>query len=277
MIITKTLSPSPALATYIHHYWIIKTNKTEVSTLIIPMGCMKWMFHRKKPFTVNGITNEKLTTTVCGQYDTAIRIENKEDMEMFCVFFQPYASKLIMGRPCHALMGENVDFDDLEQTEYKDLKRKVEDCADNETAIKEVERFVAQQLYKTEGEANLRTLVHSLKKIVDEPDLRVDQLAASCCLSERQFRRVFNENYGLSPKQMLRIQRLKVATKEIYDSKITNFDEIIYGLGFTDHSHFNKEFQHMVGLSPTEYARYILSVKEQEMISAYRSYHTDKT
>ncbi|MCF2602774.1 hypothetical protein JQM84_03550 [Parabacteroides distasonis] len=43
--------------------------------------------------------------------------------------------------------------------------------------------------------------------------------------------------------------------------------------GFTDHSHFYREFLQFSGMSPTDFLHYLQAIQAPELLSAYRSYH----
>jgi AraC-like DNA-binding protein len=72
------------------------------------------------------------------------------------------------------------------------------------------------------------------------------------CMSERNFRRKFLEEVGMSPKQFSTIIRVKSFSR-YFESERTGYSDLIHKLGYTDHSHFNKEFQKIVGVNPTTY------------------------
>ncbi|RKR82062.1 AraC-like DNA-binding protein [Mucilaginibacter gracilis] len=81
-------------------------------------------------------------------------------------------------------------------------------------------------------------------------DMRV--LRAHCCMSERNFRRKFNEYVGMGPKQYAGIVRIKELMKRYEPSK-SNYLELLTDSGYTDHAHFNKDFQRVVGMGPNTY------------------------
>ncbi|MBQ0156634.1 MAG: hypothetical protein KBT22_08670 [Bacteroidales bacterium] len=78
----------------------MKTHDTSMSQIIMPVGCLRWMFHRKTPFDVNGSSDISFNASVAGLNDKAIKISTTKDVEMITVFFLPYAAQVIMGIPC---------------------------------------------------------------------------------------------------------------------------------------------------------------------------------
>lgn len=239
----------------------------------MPVGCPKWIFHRKRPFDVNGVANIKLKASIIGPYDKAIRITSSEDLEMITVFLMPYAAKMITNIPSHEFYNENVDFEDVESTEFKDLKMRILEAEETESCIGMIEDFILRQLAKTQGSPYLNPLIKAFNLMASNPEVRIDELASTACLSERQFRRVFIDNVGMKPKQIQRIQRFHLATNEIIKSIPANIDQVLYKYGYTDHSHFNREFHDIANISPTEYIAFLENIKKRDVMSAFRSYH----
>ena len=98
-------------------------------------------------------------------------------------------------------------------------------------------------------------------------------LADRACLGERQLRRFFEEYVGMSPKMMIRTKRCLQACRSIQSLQITDFKDIVYRLGFTDHSHLNKEFKAFAGMSPSEYMEHIRHIQQENFLRGYRAYH----
>lgn len=276
MVTAEIILPSVALQPFVHHYWILKTVSNSMSNIILPEGSLHWMFHRKKAFDVDNISQDGVKASATGLYDKAIRISSIEDVELITVFFHPYAAGAIMGMPCKALSFDNIDFESLESMEFKELKHHVLDADSTEECIDMIEDFILRRLIKTQGSPYLKQLQQVFSVMKAKPDVRIDELASVACLSERQFRRVFMDNVGMNPKQIQRIMRFRHATNEIIFSSPENLDRVLYTNGYTDHSHFNHEFHDIVGISPTEYIASLEQVRRRGIMPVYRSYHTPK-
>ncbi|MBQ0024089.1 MAG: helix-turn-helix transcriptional regulator [Prevotellaceae bacterium] len=273
MVTAEIILPSVALQPYVHHYWVLKTAGISLSNIIMPDGCLHWMFHRKKTFDVNNISQDGIKASATGLYDQAIRISSTDDVELITVFFHPYAASAVMGMPCKSLSFDNVDFESLESMDFKALKRHVLDADSTDESIGMIEDFILQQLIKTQDSPYLNRLQKVFEVMKAKPDVRIDELASTACLSERQFRRVFIDNVGMNPKQIQRIMRFRHATNELIHSTPEKLDDMLYTNGYTDHSHFNHEFHDIVGISPTEYIASLEAVRKRGVMPVYRSYH----
>ena len=273
MITVKVIQPSMVLQPYVQHYWIMRTCDTAMSQLIMPMGCLKWIFHRKRPFDVNGRTDLHAQAQAVGPYDKAIHVDSTEYLEMITVFFQPYAAKLIMDIPGREFCNGVCDFDNLENIGFRDLKARIIDAPSAEACIELIEQFVTRQLIRTAGSPYTKPLAHVLDTLMRYPAVRVEELTSAACLCERQFRRVFADHVGMNPKQFRRILRFRLATNAMICSREESLDALLCQYGFTDHSHFNRDFHDIAGLSPTQYIHYLERVSQQGVLPAYRSYH----
>ena len=274
MLQSRLLLPSVPLRPFIHHYWVMRADAFPHEMSVMPRGCAKWIFHRLEPFTVNGVEERGNIATVCGQYHTAARISASHPISLIFVVFQPYAMKMVMGgMPCSLFYANNVDMDSLGMAEFKDLKRRVTEATDDDGAIALIEDFVVRQLSRSPDSAHLPRLQHVSRAIEGHPMLSPAELADRACLSERQFRRVFEDHVGMSPKRMLKVTRFLRAARSIQNLRGHDFTDIVYGMGYTDHSHFNKDFREFAGMSPTEYLQHVRRLEEDRVLEGYRTYH----
>ena len=276
MIKTEVILPSPVLQPFVHHYWVLKTAHTGMSHIIMPVGCLRWMFHRKRPFDVDGVTDIHTNAGVVGLYDKAKHITSHEAVDVIMVFFQPYAAKAVMGIPSDEFVGEYVDFEHLELPGFTELKQRVLEAGATDDCIGLIEDFILRQLTKTQGSPYLKRLEQAFRLMNANPEVRIDELASAACLSERQFRRVFAENVGMNPKQILRIWRFHQASNEMLLSCYKDLDTLLNKYGYTDHSHFNREFHEMAGMSPTEYLAFLEGIRKLGEMPAYRSFHASR-
>lgn len=78
------------------------------------------------------------------------------------------------------------------------------------------------------------------------------QLARACDLSVRAFERHFRTTYGISPHDYLRELRIRLSCNALVFSW-KSITDIASELGFSDQSHFTKEFRRIMGETPRTY------------------------
>lgn len=81
----------------------------------------------------------------------------------------------------------------------------------------------------------------------------VARAAAAAGLSERQFRRVFEELYGAPPKLYQRALRVDRMVRRLHPQPWEDDTHGETPIAFADQPHANREFREMTGMTPTEY------------------------
>jgi AraC-like DNA-binding protein len=98
-----------------------------------------------------------------------------------------------------------------------------------------------------------RAIVHLGHRYVEPIALK--SLAAVACVSKFHLVRLFTATLGITPHRyqlLLRMARAKSLLRE--GAGITN---IAHGLGFADHSHLDRSFRVLMGMTPTQYQQSI--------------------
>ncbi len=85
-----------------------------------------------------------------------------------------------------------------------------------------------------------------------QEDLGIARLAARVFLSERQFRRIFNQTFGESPGRAVERIRIDVA-QDLLTSKSMTIEQISVDTGFQSADAFRRAFYRRTGVNPTDY------------------------
>lgn len=83
-------------------------------------------------------------------------------------------------------------------------------------------------------------------------ELQLDEVARSVNLSASRLRHLFKDETGLSPVQYLKAQRMQKA-KTLLETTFLSLKEVMHQSGFTDRSHFVRDFRKAYGLPPLKY------------------------
>jgi transcriptional regulator GlxA family with amidase domain len=101
----------------------------------------------------------------------------------------------------------------------------------------------------------MESRIHRIIRLMTEElhrEVPITELAKSVNLSASRFRHLFRDSTGLSPTQYLKVYRLQKA-QELLESTFLSVKEVMLRVGFTDKSHFSREFKKLYGLSPINY------------------------
>lgn len=79
---------------------------------------------------------------------------------------------------------------------------------------------------------------------------QVSELAKACEISERHLLRLFKEHLGASPKALSRNMRFQKVRDSIFENPDQSLTQLAYECGFSDQSHFIKDFYFFYGKKP---------------------------
>ena len=94
--------------------------------------------------------------------------------------------------------------------------------------------------------------VEYLLKNYKKSDLSIKAIADKSFMSEVYFRKLFKENYGISPQKYIINLRIQNAVGLI-STGYYSLKEIAYMSGYNDYKYFSVEFKKNMGVSPSEY------------------------
>lgn len=83
----------------------------------------------------------------------------------------------------------------------------------------------------------------------------LDEAASAAGLSERQFRRVFRDRYGVSPKRYQRALRVDRMIRQLHARPWELDGHADHPIAFADQPHAIREFRALTGLTPRQYAQ----------------------
>lgn len=111
-----------------------------------------------------------------------------------------------------------------------------------------------QNLPIYDGGLPTRQLCQVLDYIHDylDQDIKLATLAALLDMSQFHFSRLFKQSIGVAPYQYLLQQRVERA-KQLLKTTNQSVTEIAFSCGFNSHSHLNKQFRQLTGMTPTRF------------------------
>ncbi len=85
--------------------------------------------------------------------------------------------------------------------------------------------------------------------------LPIPELARQFAISQRQLERLYHRQVGMSPRQYAQLCRVETARLALKQWSGQTSTRLAADLGFYDQSHFIREFQNIVGMTPYRYMK----------------------
>jgi AraC-like DNA-binding protein len=86
-----------------------------------------------------------------------------------------------------------------------------------------------------------------------DPAADVRALVARSGYSHRRFAELFRRAVGLAPKRFARVRRFQRALEQAAAQAEPSWADLALGAGYSDQSHFNREFREFAGVTPGRY------------------------
>lgn len=84
-----------------------------------------------------------------------------------------------------------------------------------------------------------------------------EEMALEVGVSMRSLQRIFQDEVGVSPRDLLRIARFNEAIRKIGQDDFKAFADVALESGFFDQPHMTNEFQKLAATSPSKFRRYL--------------------
>lgn len=223
---------------------------------VIPYGCMEMVFHSENRLLSSSATDKSELQPrlfICGQATNFKDISLTGKLNMIAITFLPYGARVFFDIPLNELSGQMISLNDIDNKVYKELEETLLDASGNDERIKLIETFLITRL-RTFKEHNFKRIYTAIQSINQtKGDITIMQLADRCCLSYKQFKRIFAEYIGANPKDFLRIVRFQKALYLLEHQPAITLSQLAFESGYYDQSHLINEFKSFSGYTPKEY------------------------
>lgn len=163
--------------------------------------------------------------------------------------FKPYFLQLLLKEKMQAVAHTSgVDAYELFQKWALDRLQEALILAQTEQEIiLAVEHFVQEHLQAEKAD---KRLFIATELITQNKISKVEELSDMLNISSTTLRSLFREKVGLTPKEMIGLNRIRMALTQTHTENLT---ALAYAVGYFDQSHFIHDFRSRFGITPMEY------------------------
>ncbi|KUO71175.1 MAG: hypothetical protein APF81_20985 [Desulfosporosinus sp. BRH_c37] len=219
---------------------------------VIPDACIDILFWKK---------DDKMKAKIAGTFLQKGETATDLKCEYFGVRFLPGINPVNDIMKLSELVNHEEDFEDI-ITHYDNKERLMETMYFASSFEEKIQAFMN---YYVQQNDNLIEDEDSLKRelrnviLTSSGDLKLADLSAYTGYSERYLNQKIHEEFGMNPKNLIRLIRFQKSVSNLINSiHSINCTDTALDAGYYDQSHFIKEFMKLSGLPPTGYIRNLL-------------------
>lgn len=102
------------------------------------------------------------------------------------------------------------------------------------------------------AESKIKNSVDYILKNYKNNEISIKEIAGCSYMSEVYFRKIFKEEYGVSPRKYITTLRIQYAC-HLISTGYYSLKEIVYMSGYSDYKYFSSVFKRIIGVSPSDY------------------------
>lgn len=252
--------PSSALNGYIQAYYTGDFNlhtERDFMQSVVPNGCIELIIH----LTSNHCDLIKTDTwrrspefTLIGLQTEAYKVRFQSFVQVFGIRFNPEGLYKIFGVPPALFTATFQDGKDVLGKAFHDYCARLRESGDTEQRIQLTEEFLRKRLMKTATDYDY--VGHASQTIRKHHGLiSLDELTDQVPISPRQLQRQFKSKFGITAKEYMRLSRLNAVQRYLQISPDISLTDLSYRNGFSDQSHFIREYKRMTSTNPRNFLK----------------------
>ncbi|MBK0092649.1 MULTISPECIES: helix-turn-helix domain-containing protein [Erwiniaceae] len=233
-------SDNPAIS----HFYSFEVAQNACMTLAIPDGCVDIVFD---------CDAQRPAARVCGTTLEARGADMQHNHHYFGVRFAPGIIPDFLDVMAEEIPDREFNFLDV----VPDARLAFEQIVQTRDFSRQIALFNAFFTPRLVRKASAVTslIIQTMRQ--QKGNIRIDQLEALTGYTCRTIQRQFRQDTGMSPKAFSRILRCQSALGSIHLQQEVSFSDLAFDLGFSDQSHFLREFKKFISTTPCDYQRRI--------------------
>ena len=188
-----------------------------------------------------------------GQTVEPVKFLTSGSLRMIVIYLYPHAVKQLFGIDAHELKDHCIDVSMLQIQGTGHLSEQLLNIENIDGQLTFLLNYLETLISKTRAGVPLQIMHATDSLMYHGGAISLKKLQDEINLTEKTFQRKFRMYVGVSPKQYQRICRFRKALNQLNANNFSNLTELAYDNGYTDQSHFTRNFKEFTGINPYQY------------------------
>ncbi len=252
----------PALKRWIKFFWYLETDApVEVKHTLLPTDSIDVVMNLASPIHYD-LSGELIKAGQChfnGKRENAATIMQSGCLRLFGISFQPYGLYPFIKIPVNHFNNQLVDLKCVSEPLAADIERAVCKAKSAGQTIRLLEEALMRHLDVSCKDFEAAHVLRSFQNW----DSSVNTFCEQTAMNIKQLERLCQKYTGLNPRKLIRVARVQAASCQILklqsDKALT---ALAYDNNYFDQSHFIREFRTFMGLTPHQFCRDHMTVRD---------------
>lgn len=220
---------------------------------LIPDGTIEFVFNFGNDyFQVNESEKAEVKGAhVIGIRKTSLTISQTGKQNFFCIRFKLGGTYPFFKIPVHLFANGFYSMHELLGNQIKELEEKLYHAKDNFIRVQLADQFLLQKLVvRTDDYVFAEKCIPAILRAGN-----IGSVLKGFNVNYKTLERRFNKVLGLSPSELIKINRFNNAVQAMYSCRYNSLTDITYVCGYYDQSHFIREFKQLTNYTPNKFLK----------------------
>lgn len=260
-IVTEQFSVPADLQLYLDSFWYVKAegpqNQMSSVQYCLATGSVEMIIHVTHPYAHSGIMGGRSVefpeAFLGGIHVEPVMFALQGGTGMFGISCKPETFVTLFNLPIGELADNYAEMRAFFGNIIGDLVERIQAAPSNENRVQ-----IATEFFRHRAAVHVRRdhpyfseAMQYIRSATGQQS--VDEVCGKVFVGKRQLQRVFQDNIGVSPKTYGRIVRFKSAYDFVLRNPDVTWTEISHHFGYSDQSHFIRDFKEFTGENPTSF------------------------
>lgn len=190
---------------------------------------------------------------VSGVHQNYISISAHPNSEMFVIQFKAYGALPFLHRPLHELAERVVPAAELAGAALETFREELHAAPESSDKFAVADAWLERN-YDAEL-APPKSIVATVDLLQSQPASKLNDVVEQFPGSQKHLIDQFKKYVGLTPKQYQRVLRFNDVFQQMQKDQFLSWSDIAHRCGYSDQSHFIREFKHFSGFNPESFLK----------------------